>query len=391
MTAASRVIILLTILAAVIFLNPDHPFYLRAFTTWPTLFVMFWLADKYYDCNKNITKLLLISTSFLIGTSIIHANLRSPIFSFYELWWWYILDFQFIGILLFLDWVKAVISLYIISLVYFILWNWYYESIPFTLYITFLNIWVFYPIVWLFISQKFKEMIYLLKTKKDLINTIQTILKVLPEGVIIRVMDPLTKEIITKYANDYAQKFVKENNEEITLSNNVNIKYRDNNLIANIESNEWSLDNFLKHQEAKIDEILDDNYSQIVEIKNTSDLFEDSKEFIRDKNDQCNQEEKVYFYNIKSIKVKWESKEAFMHLFVNITQIKKLEEERANRKWQQIMFTSLSHDMRTPLNTFSNSLQLIRIWLNELKSKFANYSAINDSYNALEPRIDKYF
>ena len=58
-----------------------------------------------------------------------------------------------------------------------------------------------------------------------------------------------------------------------------------------------------------------------------------------------------------------------MHVFANITQVKKLEEERANREYQHMMFASLSHELRTPLNAFYNSLYLIKFTVDELKSK----------------------
>ena len=50
-----------------------------------------------------------------------------------------------------------------------------------------------------------------------------------------------------------------------------------------------------------------------------------------------------------------------MHVFVNTTQVKKLEQEKANRQYQHMMFASLSHELRTPLNAFLNSLYLVQI------------------------------
>ena len=100
---------------------------------------------------------------------------------------------------------------------------------------------------------------------------------------------------------------------------------------------------------------------------------------------------KSLFYNLKSVKVRWNNNDSYLHVFINTTQIKKLEEERANTKCQQFMFASLSHDMRTPLNAITNSLQLISITFDEFKKSFVNFRKISQSYETLQPRLSKYF
>ena len=61
-----------------------------------------------------------------------------------------------------------------------------------------------------------------------------------------------------------------------------------------------------------------------------------------------------------------------MHIFVDTTSIKKLEEEKAKSSCQNIMLASVSHEFRTPLNAFDNSLQLIKLKLEELMSNIPN-------------------
>ena len=81
--------------------------------------------------------------------------------------------------------------------------------------------------------------------------------------------------------------------------------------------------------------------------------------FIRD--DESEEPNAEIIFNVKSIKVSWDNiDESFMHVFINTTQVKKLELERANRRYQHMMFASLSHELRTPLNAFANSLYLIK-------------------------------
>ena len=68
------------------------------------------------------------------------------------------------------------------------------------------------------------------------------------------------------------------------------------------------------------------------------------------------------YFTVKTINVEWESsKNSLMHVFINITNIKKLEKEKAVNKCLHIMFASISHEFRTPLNAFINALDLIQI------------------------------
>ena len=52
---------------------------------------------------------------------------------------------------------------------------------------------------------------------------------------------------------------------------------------------------------------------------------------------------------------------AYLHVFANISSIKKLEKVRATNKCLHIMFASISHEFRTPLNAFTNVVDLIKI------------------------------
>lgn len=62
--------------------------------------------------------------------------------------------------------------------------------------------------------------------------------------------------------------------------------------------------------------------------------------------DNCNSEESsVRTFNIKSQKVCWEGDyNSCLHVFIDITDIKKLEEANNNIKLQKIMFASVSHE-----------------------------------------------
>ena len=54
------------------------------------------------------------------------------------------------------------------------------------------------------------------------------------------------------------------------------------------------------------------------------------------------------------------------------------------------MFTSLSHDMRTPLNAITNSLQLIGITIEEIENKISKIKDIENIIKPLFLRIERY-
>ena len=71
-----------------------------------------------------------------------------------------------------------------------------FDNVPIVLYIAFLFTLILFPVSSAFVSDKIKETIYLLKTNRNLIHTVRTILEIFPDGVLIRSLDPITKQTI---------------------------------------------------------------------------------------------------------------------------------------------------------------------------------------------------
>ena len=130
-SSVNKILVLLTISAVLIFLGPNHPFYWRALTIWPTWFILFCIVDKYFSKNKRVTEFLLISLAFLFGFAIIQGNIKKSTYSFYELWIVFMFYWQYLGVFLFLKWIKGVISFYIITIVYVVMLNIYYDEVSF--------------------------------------------------------------------------------------------------------------------------------------------------------------------------------------------------------------------------------------------------------------------
>ena len=66
-------------------------------------------------------------------------------------------------------------------------------------------------------------------------------------------------------------------------------------------------------------------------------------------------------FSVKSMKVQWDDIQCFMHVFIDTTDLIKLEEARNNIRCQKIMFANASHEFRTPLNAITNSFQIISL------------------------------
>ena len=226
-TCIIRVMLLILIVSVVFFQSSENPIYLRAITLWPAIFIMLWFVDKYLHHSKTIIKALLLGMILVGGFWIILFSIKNKSYSYYETWSAFIIICQYFGILLFVDWIIVVCSFYIFFISYAIWWNLQYDNIPFSFFVSFLFVIIIFSLICILISKKLKEIIILLKTKKDLVHTIQTILKVLPEGVIIRSFDPITKKVVTEFANDHAQKFVENDEYGCQILRNININSPD--------------------------------------------------------------------------------------------------------------------------------------------------------------------
>ena len=169
------------------------------------------------------------------------------------------------------------------------------------------------------------------------------------------------------------------------------IKIHNSNKLLNV-------DEFLKQQEFKCEHSL--NHSkvneQLIELRRSLACWDESKQTNSEESKQATTRQTAKqltksYYSVKTIKVSWEDNQhSYLHVFIDTTQIKKLEEERAKGKCQQLMFTSISHELRTPLNAFVNSTQLIGITLADLKKRLSAQSAATAVVESLYPKFEKF-
>ena len=163
-------------------------------------------------------------------------------------------------------------------------------------------------------------MIALLKINKDLIHTIQNILQVFPEGVIIRSLDERSKELIMKFANNIASKILEKEQQADQENNKLSIQMLSSEHIANQGDYSFTcINDFLNYQEKQIGLVNSEFVEQLIKIKNNIDHLQEN--FMR--NDSYNESDNETIFSVKSIKVNWNNNnESFMHVFINTTQVK---------------------------------------------------------------------
>ena len=189
---------------------------------------------------------------------------------------------------------------------------------------------------------------------------------------------------ILKFANEIVkERLFKENNEE-----NLNWAGLEVRIATKEKDSQDSIDNLINFDEFlnKQENVWSENKinEELIKIKRRYGGNEEMK-------DIQNEEEFKSYYSVKTIKVNWEDNQhSYLHVFIDTTQIRKLEEERAKGKVQQLMFASVSHELRTPLNAFVNSQQLIGFTLADLKKRLEKLPEASTKVESLYPKFEKF-
>ena len=267
--------------------------------------------------NYILVNIFIEWSNFVSNTVIIIEDMFQSNYLLNEHWISYILCLKYFGSFFFLKWTKIVIVLYITMIWYILMINYFYDNVSLKLYSVFSFVGILFPITLYYGSQNIKEIIILLKTKKDLIHTIRSILQVFPEGVIIRSIDPVTKQTVIKFANDVASQFLKQVDDRAEVSDKLQVI--PDSPVQN--QKDQQLEEFLHEQELKIGTQKSDNLHQMIELRECKQKIEEIKELHLDSEIEEDENWKSEFYNIKSTNVQWENCSSFMHVFVNTTQV----------------------------------------------------------------------
>jgi signal transduction histidine kinase len=178
------------------------------------------------------------------------------------------------------------------------------------------------------------------------------VFELFPESVIIRSLDCLSK-LSNYYTND------KFNSTIIDLKDLIaDQKHKD--ILDSLDSLTVNVTNY------------DDTESSNSEVFITANEFLEQRESVivgnliasstckifQDRDDATN----FKILTVKTLKVNWEENpDSYLHVFIDNTDIYKLEQANNDIRCQKIMFASASHEFRTPLNAILNSFELIKL------------------------------
>ena len=217
------------------------------------------------------------------------------------------------------------------------------------------------------LNSKLKRLwVEILKSEK-LVKEMKKLLTIFPNGVIIH-SGYSQENWETVFSNIQFQTQIIGIKKKIDSFDSIEVKFK-NSSQTDKNSVSMSLKKLLKiHQKrSAFNEIVHQdkvNIKCIPSKLNSRYLLEE---------DQKDEDSNERIFNIKSMEVDWEDKHCFMHVFVDTTDFVKLEEANNNIKCQKIMFTSASHEFRTPLNAISNSFSLIEGRVKEIFTKINKF------------------
>ena len=232
-------------------------------------------------------------------------------------------------------------------------------EIPVTFYESMTGTFFYFFITSISLNRKVKDLYSSIQKCEKLIEEQKRILKFFPDSVIIqhKFDDSECKTIFSN--NEFDTQIMKIRNQVNELED-IKVWFSKSELEES-ETIQTSLSKLLVEHQLIL---------QNSETVNQQKVTIWCKKFVgvgRQLNDSNDSDENfIKIFSIKSMKVNWEDKNWFMHVFIDTTDIVKLEEAKNNIRWQKIMFANASHEFRTPLNAIMNSYKLISSIFDEL-------------------------
>ena len=232
-----------------------------------------------------------------------------------------------------------------------------YSDISHFFYLSYAFAVISLPLIIMLMCRIVLGFILVIYNNQDLIATIKRILEVFPEAIIIQSIDRDSDKLVMQFANDTANKDI------IKYEESLGKPIQDESLSYVLKTSDKFTRTCQSFQASEKDcytlsEVLQSHayIAQINKFETTSSVEFCSKDQVGDNEDTIDQR----FYDIKTVCVKWNDNEnSFVHVFINTTTIKRFEMEKTRNEVLQMMFSSVSHEFRTPINAFTNSMLLI--------------------------------
>ena len=264
-----------------------------------------------------------------------------------------------------------ILMFWFVQIYNFVLLHITYNDISMYFYMGYTFITLLLPLVSMIVARILLGFLVVIHNNSELIKTIKKILEVFPEGIVIQSLDKRSQELVVQFANEAAAKNVIsyqgiQYNPIDDSKLNYDIKVEKEASRSNLEP-----EDDISFSTVSLSQLLD----QQIEAVQHKDIEVSVPVEFKDKN---NDSAKSKFYIVKTLKVKWiHNKDSFIHVFVNATTIKKFEKEKARNEWLQLMFSSVSHEFRTPINAFMNSIQFLESNYHLMVEKLNNWANSN--------------
>lgn len=193
-----------------------------------------------------------------------------------------------------------------------------------------------------------------IQRNRKLIKTIKNILEVFPEAVLIQSLDDQSKSFVLSFINNTGT------NNIVDYESPLDRPIDDDKLKLVIKSVQTSSKSDAAnsqgclHRNATLSSVLEYHQSLI------SEAHSEVVSAIEVSSGQAGGHDENTHFSLKTVRVSWQDfKNSFMHVFINMTHVKKYESEKLTNELLQKMFSSVSHEFRTPLNAFTNALNAL--------------------------------
>jgi signal transduction histidine kinase len=199
------------------------------------------------------------------------------------------------------------------------------------------------------------------------------VLEVFPNAVLIQAVDNAkNKNSDLSFRNHQFEVQIMDIKKRTRELDNINLSFEQTDSLENIKSVTCDLNTYLYeiHKRLKDNEVFEQKKIVLKSKRLPSDTITGT--FGSD--DQS----KDKFFTIKTMKVEWEGQKSYMDVFIDNTDIVRLEEANNSIKCQKIMFASASHEFRTPLNAIMNSYRFIEDHFNNVETCLGRINSISN-------------
>jgi hypothetical protein len=288
---------------------------------------------------------------FIFGIMLTFESIVPETPEQFDFWLLYLLILFLLTFIYCFTWRKLIVAYWAQRIFYLIMaYQKYGNQLKFINFMYQAVVLMLYPILCILILKMILIFLVSVHHNKKLASSIKNILQVFPECVIIRGKDHNSGASYEPvFINNQA---VKELWDEEDVEVNI---LKDND--ENVEK--IDLERLLTSQENKIRES--------VHIIEAADI---GKIMVTRYSEDNKGSDEPKFYTLKTLKVTWSSSShAFMHVFISTASIHKLESAKATNKCMHIMYSSISHELRTPINAFVNAIEMIKFSSDAIKAK----------------------